>query len=64
MQLRCTETGPLDEDVVLVCSEPNVTLFDATTVGKWVSVELFAAKPEDRRLAEYTLNSVTWIPSN
>lgn len=62
--LRCTAAGPYDQDVTLICSEPAATLFDATTAGKWVTVELFAAKPENRRLSEYTLNSLTWIPAN
>ncbi len=62
--LRCNYDPP-DQDVyTLVCSEPAPTLFEATTVGKWVRVELFAAKPENRRLAEYSLETVTWIPSN
>lgn len=61
--LSCAGTEPSPGVWVETCFEPRVNLFDATTIGKPVTVELFAQRWQTRS-REYTLGTLTWVPEN
>jgi len=54
--------GKLDKGDSLVCKEPPVNLFDATTVGKSVKVALTVKRSGSTVLT--SLASETWVPAN
>ncbi len=61
--LSCRGTAPTPDVWVETCFEPESNLFDATTIGKPVRVELFAERWQTRS-REYTLEVLTWVPEN
>jgi hypothetical protein len=61
--LRCVGSSPSAAEWALVCSEPAMNVFDETTVGQAVTVELFAEHPQTRAW-EYSLQRTTWTPLN
>lgn len=62
--LSCRGTAPTPDVWVETCFEPaNSNLFDATTIGKPVRVELYAERWQTRS-REYTLGVLTWVPEN
>ncbi len=54
--------GKLDKGDALVCKEPPVSLFDATTVGKSVKVALTVKRSGASVLT--SVASETWVPAN
>ncbi|MBM4782852.1 MAG: hypothetical protein GQE15_34680 [Archangiaceae bacterium] len=61
--LSCVGTEPSPAVWVETCFEPRTNLFDETTIGKPVRVELFAERWPSRR-PDFTLEFLTWVPQN
>lgn len=61
--LSCSGTEPSPNVWVETCFEPRSNLFDATTIGKPVRIELYAERWQTRS-REFTLEVLTWVPEN
>lgn len=61
--LSCRDTEPSPGVLVETCFEPGSNLFDTTSVGKPVQIELYAQRWPSRS-HEYTLQLLTWVPEN